>query len=36
MKQKQGESGGKTLPKNELPGIFVQKTGRTTGESESR
>jgi len=36
MKHKQGESGGKTLSKNELPGIRVQKTGKITGKSESR
>jgi len=36
MKQKQGKSGGKTLLKNELPGIRVQKTGRITGKSERR
>ena len=36
MKQKQGKSGGKMLPKNELPGIRVQKTGSITGKSESR
>jgi hypothetical protein len=36
MKQKQGEFGGEIPSKNELPGIFVQKSGRTTGKSESR
>jgi hypothetical protein len=36
MKRKQGGFGGKIPSKNELPGIFVQKTDRITGKSENR
>jgi len=35
MKQKQEKSGGKTLPKNELLEIPVQKTDSNTEKSES-
>lgn len=35
MKHKQGKFGGKIPPKNELPGIRAQKTGSSTGKSES-
>jgi hypothetical protein len=35
MKLKQGESGGKTLPRNELPGIRNQKTDSNTEKTES-
>ncbi|MBP9101690.1 MAG: hypothetical protein KBF68_10050, partial [Nitrosomonas sp.] len=31
-----GGFGGKIPSKNELPGIFVQKTDRITGKSENR